>query len=86
MSKKVQSSNCTFNHRRFSCVQLKGPLVVSAQIIGCFGVGVDAIDLEKAKELGVPVTNTPGVLTEDTADTALTLLLATLRKACAADR
>ncbi|MDX1541366.1 MAG: 2-hydroxyacid dehydrogenase, partial [Geminicoccaceae bacterium] len=34
------------------------------EIVGCYGVGVDAIDLEAARDLGVRVTNTPDVLTD----------------------
>jgi glyoxylate reductase len=44
------------------------------------GVGYDNIDVVAATELGIPVTNTPGVLTETTADLAWTLLMATARK------
>lgn len=44
------------------------------------GVGYDNIDVALATELGIPVTNTPDVLTETTADLAWTLLMATARK------
>jgi glyoxylate reductase len=44
------------------------------------GVGYDNIDVASATELGIPVTNTPGVLTETTADLTWTLLMATARK------
>ncbi|HTR14560.1 MAG TPA: 2-hydroxyacid dehydrogenase [Roseiarcus sp.] len=50
------------------------------EIIACYGVGVDAIDLAKARARGVRVTNTPDVLTEDVADFAFALMLAHLRK------
>lgn len=50
-----------------------------AKIIACYGVGVDAIDLAAARARGVAVTNTPEVLTEDVADMAFALLLATAR-------
>ena len=50
-----------------------------AKIIACYGVGVDAIDLVAARARGVAVTNTPGVLTEEVADMAFALLLATAR-------
>lgn len=44
------------------------------------GVGYNNIDIGLATELGIPVTNTPGVLTETTADLAWALLMATARK------
>jgi D-3-phosphoglycerate dehydrogenase len=50
------------------------------EIISCYGVGVDAIDLKRARERGIRVTNTPEVLTRDVADMALALILASLRK------
>jgi D-3-phosphoglycerate dehydrogenase len=50
------------------------------EIISCYGVGTDAIDLISAKARGVRVTNTPDVLTKDVADMALALILALLRK------
>ena len=57
-----------------------------AQIIVNFGAGVDHIDLEAAREAGVSVTNTPGVLTDATADIALTLMLMTTRRAGEGER
>ncbi len=55
------------------------------EIVACYGVGVDAIDRVACAERGIPVTNTPEVLTEDVADMALMLLLMLLRDAIAAD-
>ncbi len=55
------------------------------EIISQFAVGTDNIDLVAAKERGISVTNTPDVLTECTADTALSLLLAVTRRICEAD-
>src|SRR5574341_2247579 len=49
------------------------------EIISNFGVGVDSIDLAAAKQRGIIVTNTPDVLNECVADTALALILNTLR-------
>ena len=51
----------------------------NAKIVSCYGVGVDAIDLPAARARGVAVTNTPDVLTEEVADMAFALLLATAR-------
>jgi glyoxylate reductase len=48
--------------------------------IANYGVGYDNIDVAAATELGIPVTNTPGVLTETTADLAWALLMAAARK------
>jgi glyoxylate reductase len=50
------------------------------KVIANMAVGYDNVDLEAANELGVVVTNTPGVLTETTADTAFMLLLAAARR------
>ncbi len=50
------------------------------RLIANFGVGVDHIDLEAAQEKNILVTNTPNVLTEDTADMAMTLILAVPRR------
>jgi D-3-phosphoglycerate dehydrogenase len=49
------------------------------KIIACYGVGVDAIDLEAARARGIRVTNTPDVLTEEVADMAMMLMLAAAR-------
>jgi lactate dehydrogenase-like 2-hydroxyacid dehydrogenase len=50
------------------------------KLIGCYGVGVDAIDLEAARARGVRVTNTPDVLTDDVADMGVALLLGLWRR------
>ncbi len=55
------------------------------EIVSCYGVGVDAIDLERAQARGVRVTNTPDVLTEDVADFAFALILAHMRKVIEGD-
>ena len=55
------------------------------EIISCYGVGVDAIDLDRAQARGVRVTNTPDVLTEDVADFAFALILAHMRKVIEGD-
>jgi lactate dehydrogenase-like 2-hydroxyacid dehydrogenase len=56
------------------------------QIISSFGVGYDHIDAKAAAAHGVIVTNTPEVLTEEVADTALALLLCTVREFPQAER
>lgn len=50
------------------------------KMIANFGAGVNHIDVEAATGRGIIVTNTPGVLTEDTADLAMTLILAVSRR------
>jgi lactate dehydrogenase-like 2-hydroxyacid dehydrogenase len=57
-----------------------------ARIIGNFGVGYNNIDVAAAKEQGLVVTNTPGVLTDCTADIAMLLLLMSARRASEGDR
>jgi glyoxylate reductase len=50
------------------------------QLIASFGSGVDHIDLNAARKKGIIVTNTPGVLTEDTADMTMALILSVPRR------
>lgn len=50
------------------------------RMIANYGVGVDHIDLKSARNRMITVTNTPGVLTEDTADMALALMLGITRR------
>jgi len=50
------------------------------EIVVCYGVGTDAIDLNFARSQGIKVTNTPDVLTGDVADMALALALAVARQ------
>jgi lactate dehydrogenase-like 2-hydroxyacid dehydrogenase len=72
-----------------------GPPGVDADLIAALpnleaivnnGAGVDAIDLDAAKRRGIGVSNTPDVLSDTVADTALGLILMTLRGFGAADR
>ena len=55
------------------------------RLIASFGPGVDHIDLAAAKARGITVTNTPGVLTEDTADVTMALILAVPRRIAEGD-
>jgi glyoxylate reductase len=50
------------------------------KLIANFGTGVDNIDVKAATDKGIAVTNTPGVLTEDTADMTMALILAVPRR------
>jgi lactate dehydrogenase-like 2-hydroxyacid dehydrogenase len=56
------------------------------EIVASFGVGYDHIDVAAAAKRGIIVTHTPGVLTEEVADTALGLLLCTVRELPQAER
>ncbi len=56
------------------------------KILGNFGVGFNNINTDAAKAAGVVVTNTPGVLTDCTADIAMTLLLMVARRAGEGER
>ena len=50
------------------------------KLIANFGTGVDNIDLDTARSKGIHVTNTPGVLTDDTADMTMALILSVPRR------
>jgi lactate dehydrogenase-like 2-hydroxyacid dehydrogenase len=62
----------------------EGPL--RTRFLGNFGVGYDHIDIAAAARAGIVVTNTPGVLTDTTADTTMTLLLMVARRAGEGER
>ncbi|WP_448203722.1 2-hydroxyacid dehydrogenase [Azospirillum sp. sgz302134] len=64
-------------------IEKAGP---NLRLIASFGTGVDHIDLKAARERGITVTNTPGVLTEDTADMTMALLLAVARRLSEGER
>ena len=53
---------------------------IKAKILGNYGVGYNHIDIAAARAAGIVVTNTPGVLTDCTADLAMTLLLTAARR------
>ena len=66
-----------------------GPLMSrlpNLKIVANFGVGYDTVDAKWAGEHGIYVTNTPDVLTEEVADTALGLILATVRQLSESER
>ncbi|MCF3640933.1 D-glycerate dehydrogenase [Rhizobium sp. TRM95111] len=62
------------------------PGSLRARFIGNFGVGYNHIDVAAARAKGITVTNTPGVLTDCTADIAMTLLLMAARRAGEGER
>ena len=59
---------------------------VRARLIANFGVGFNHIDINAAKAQGIAVTNTPGVLTDATAEIAMTLLLTSARRTAEGER
>lgn len=68
---------------------ISGPFMAelpNLKIVANFGVGYDAVDSHYAGANGIMVTNTPDVLTEEVADTAIGLLLNTIRELSAAER
>lgn len=75
---------CTVTDRLGADVLAAEPL--RARILANFGVGFEHIDTAAARERGLVVTNTPGVLTDDTADLAITLLLMAARRAAEGER
>ena len=56
------------------------------KLIASFGTGIDHVDLASAQQRGIIVTNTPGVLTEDTADMTMALILAVSRRLAEGER
>jgi len=50
------------------------------KLIASYGAGVDHVDVQTARQRGILVTNTPGVVTDDTADMTLALILAVTRR------
>jgi lactate dehydrogenase-like 2-hydroxyacid dehydrogenase len=56
------------------------------KVVAVNGVGTDAVDLDYCRARGVPVTATLGALTEDVADLAIGMLIASCRNLCAGDR
>jgi lactate dehydrogenase-like 2-hydroxyacid dehydrogenase len=70
-------------------VRVDGPFMTRfprLEIVASFGVGYDHVDARWAGAQGITVTNTPDVLTEEVADTALGLLLCTVREFPQAER
>jgi glyoxylate reductase len=61
-------------------------LLPKLRIVANYGVGYDSVDLRALAARGVPLTNTPGVLTAATADLAFTLLLTVRRRVVAGDQ
>lgn len=76
---------CTVTDRLDGAV-IRGAEPLHARIVANFGVGYNHVDVTAARERGLVVTNTPGVLTEDTADVAMALVLMTMRRLSEGER
>jgi lactate dehydrogenase-like 2-hydroxyacid dehydrogenase len=75
---------CTVGDRITAATMDTTPM--RARLLCSFGVGTDHIDLDVARSRGLAVSNTPGVLTECTADLTIALMLATMRRMGEAER
>jgi glyoxylate reductase len=74
---------CTITDRIDTEVLDRAPVL---KVIANYGVGFEHLDINGATQRGIPVTNTPGVLTNATADLALALILAAARRIAEGDR
>jgi len=70
----------------FSATAFDGLHDAPCKLVANFGVGINHIDVAAAQRAGIRVTNTPGAVTEATADIALTLMLMTCRRASEGER
>ena len=84
IAQKIRGAAITYNTVRGDKATLA--LFPKLEIVSSFGVGYDHIDAAYATERNIVVTNTPDVLTEEVADIAMGLLIATLREFIKADR
>jgi lactate dehydrogenase-like 2-hydroxyacid dehydrogenase len=84
IAEKIRGMAVTYNSVRGDSTTLSR--FPKLEIISSFGVGYDHIDANYAHEHNIVVTNTPDVLTEEVADIAMGLLIATLREFIKADR
>jgi lactate dehydrogenase-like 2-hydroxyacid dehydrogenase len=84
VAEKIRGIAITYNSVRGDKATLS--LFPKLEIVSTFGVGYDHIDAASARERNIVVTNTPDVLTEEVADIAMGLLIATLREFVKADR
>ena len=76
------------------CPQLRDPITAAVlesglprlRCVALYAVGHNSVDVDAASERGIAVCNTPGVLTDATADCTMGLILATARRLCEGDR
>lgn len=71
---------CTGSHTGVKTNEALIARLPRLKVIGNFGVGYDTVEVPAAAKRGIIITNTPDVLTEEVADTALGLLLMTVRE------
>lgn len=71
---------------RFTAAVFADSPAPRARILANFGVGYNHIDVAGARAAGITVTNTPGAVTDATADTAMTLMLMAARRAAEGER
>jgi lactate dehydrogenase-like 2-hydroxyacid dehydrogenase len=84
VAEKIRGAAVTYNSVRGDSKTLAR--FPKLEIVSSFGVGYDHIDANYAREHNIVVANTPDVLTEEVADVAMGLLIATLREFVKADR
>jgi lactate dehydrogenase-like 2-hydroxyacid dehydrogenase len=84
IAEKIRGAAVTYNTVRGDARTLA--LFPRLEIVAAFGVGYDHVDANHARDHNIMVTNTPDVLTEEVADIAMGLLIATLREFIKADR
>src|SRR6204780_4947387 len=84
VAEKIRGAAVTYNTVRGDSKTLAR--FPKLEIVAAFGVGYDHVDANYARDHDIMVTNTPDVLTEEVADIALGLLIATLREFVKADR
>ena len=81
---KIRGAAITYNTVRGDAATLG--MFPKLEIVSTFGVGYDHVDANYARDHNIMVTNTPDVLTEEVADIAMGLLIATVREFIKADR
>src|ERR1700747_3656047 len=84
VAEKVRGLAITYNTVRGDAMTLAR--FPKLEIVASFGVGYDHVDAAYARDHNIMVTNTPDVLTEEVADIAMGLLIATLREFVKADK
>jgi lactate dehydrogenase-like 2-hydroxyacid dehydrogenase len=84
VAEKIRGAAITYNTVRGDATTLAQ--FPKLEIVSTFGVGYDHVDANYARDHNIVVTNTPDVLTEEVADIAMGLLIATVREFVKADR